>query len=234
VEINQHPWHLRPIDEHHLAHYGAILSLHALTRAWLSELKSETPEHALARRSKLNLSTEMLQTIDFLESALEEGTHLEDWIQDQNVDEALQDLERRAFAAQSLTLQALKGEGIQELLQKISWDEGKKFAEVHWSKVISERRKDLRVGYYALESTPLFPKGSQRPLLPTRWFANECHFELLACPHRSQFAEVLVEADTLCELYSYWWGGFGFGWCEGSRMERFQTSGQRCRLEWKK
>src|SRR5689334_20750480 len=153
--MTKNPWHVRLPSTEHYQWYRNLMVLHEMTSAWLREINVDRPAHLLTRGFKEHAS-EHLWMLDSLSEM-----SIEDLLVDMLPEDVLASLEQAIWVLQSWTLVHLFEENhaehrkpLESLLEQVSWNLGRKFAEEHWNRLISQSPHDLREIMLALYDTP--------------------------------------------------------------------------------
>lgn len=204
------PWHLRHPLHSHYRRYERLKDLHQMTEAWIVEVQTHRPAHALPR----GLSNEIAKDLWMLNTPSDNT--LDSLIDDSTPDEVLLRLERTIIAVQAYTLNELIDRSKQpedraildSVLEQRSWKLGKDSAEKKWASITKESSEDVGKMMLAFQESSWFGPTA---FLNQRMTRAESSHELLGCPHRSSFNEVQGVVNELCDAYSHWARGFAYG-----------------------
>lgn len=204
------PWHLRHPLHSHYRQYERLKELHLMTSAWIQEVQTHRPSHALPR----GISNEITKDLWMLNSPAENS--LDALIDDSTPEEVLLRLERTIIAVQAYTLNELIDRSKQttdrqildSVLEQRSWKLGKDCAEKKWSGISAQSTQDVGKVMVAYQDSCWYGPAA---FLNQRNTHFESSHELLACPHRSRFNEVHGVVNELCDVYAHWARGFAYG-----------------------
>ncbi|MGE0617076.1 MAG: hypothetical protein AB7P04_15710 [Bacteriovoracia bacterium] len=215
--MREFPWHVRkPVAEHD-QWFRNLTGLHALTRAWIHELHLEAEAPHLLQRV---MSPRIQEALTILETLDERSVpkDLESVLGSDYPEELLGRLEQTIWVTQTWLLRHLfettpqdEWDALKNSLAQSSWKAGRNCAEQRWGKLPEVARRDLRGVFSAINDGPLSGFPHHRAFLVVRALPERIEAELLHCPHRSVYPEIVLAADELCLLHADWIRGYAYG-----------------------
>lgn len=213
-----HPWHERNSKLEEERRFKQLLSLHGMTDAWIYAITpGDEKSHHLERLPKITLN----QNLWFLEKMRldEMPLALHELVGSQSIPDFLRDFSSTLWIIQLSHLenaiaQTEDREGLINLLQKTSWNYGKKCCEQLWDLT---RFDTLKAAFQAFLQSHFYETNS---FLLEREANHELSFLWIHSPLQHTDLKESPEIKTLCNLHEEWMRGFFYGL---SRSIRFQS-----------
>ncbi len=217
-----HPWHERSSKIEEERQFKRLLTLHGLTDAWIHAITpGNEKSHQLERLPKVALS----QNLWFLEKMrLDELPHeLHELVGAQSVPDFLKEFSMTLWTIQLSHLEnALASTedrvGLINLLQKTSWNYGKKCCEQLWD-ITRFDRPDA--AYKAFLQSHFYGDNA---FLLERDSSQELSFLWIHSPLQDLSLRDSPEVKTLCRLHEEWIRGFFYGLSRSIRFEAKETT----------
>ena len=216
-----HPWHERTSKVEEERRFKQLLTLHGLTDAWIDAITpGNEKSHHLERLPKITLN----QNLWFLEKMRLDELQLElsQLVGAQTIPEFLHDFSVTLWTIQLSHLENALSQtedriGLINLLQKTSWNYGKKCCEQLWDLTRFEKLKDAYQAF--LQSHFYEPKA----FLLEREANRELSFLWTHSPLQDTNLKESKEIKTLCRLHEEWMRGFFYGLSRSIRFEARET-----------
>ena len=214
------PWHERRTSLEDERRYLNLVETHGLTQVWLTEIApSVDSEKQNLHRIERTLRPELSQSLWLLEKIKLDQLppRLSTLIDSTTTEEFLSELEETIWIVQTTTLEnAMEATadriGLLNLLEKASWNYGKKVAEKRWPNFESRSPMDC---FNAFLDSPL---ASPQGFLLESHHAKECSFYWLSSPlSRASILRSPVILE-LCRLHHEFMRGYFYTLCRNLRV----------------
>jgi len=195
--------------------YQSLIEIHHITQLWLKAI--EPNPNATAYRLERFVPPNLVQNLWLLQKLkLDElPPELESVVDANSVREFIEEMEETIWIVQSSVLEnALQNTtdpiGLTNLLEQVTWEQGKKVAETRWPNFQS---KDF---FEALQDSPLWDKNA---FLVERKTDSQVSFYWMKSPIAKASLKATPNVLILCQLYHQWIRGFFFGLSKSIQIE---------------